>query len=781
MILKKKNEYFDYKIKKMNQLIWHKKALFLQLFLNLAMFTMAIGQVRVHEFNPLPKQWDEAIPLGNGMLGALVWEKNEVLRFAIDRADLWDSRPMKGLHRDEFSYQWIVNQRLKNDYKPVQEYFDHPYDREPAPTKIPGAALEFKFTKALEFADAQLNLNEAVSNIIWKNGTHLQTFVHAEKPIGWFRFENLSTDFDIELIPPAYQSAVKNSGDPVGGDDLGRLGYEQGKVTREKNTIIYQQKGWGDFTYEVVVSWKRIDSKTIEGVWTIRSYPDNFKSNLDQNSLQTILKSGFESNKKSHKAWWTHFWAKSSLKVPDPVLQHQWEMEQYKFGSTARENTPPISLQAIWSADNGRIPPWKGDFHHDLNTQLSYWPSYSANHLKEALGYLNHFESNKNNYKRYTKQFFGKDGIAVPGVTTLDGTEMGGWIQYSLSPTVSAWISQHYYLQWRYSMDKEFLKEKAYPWIKSTAQFLEQISVIDPQTGKRKLVISSSPEINDNDISAWFTKTTNYDLSLMQFNFKVAAELANELNLQEEARHWQEILNQLPELALSERKELLVTPEYPYSSSHRHFSHMMAIHPLGLIKWEDSETSQEIIRSSIKLLDNIGPSGWTGYSYSWLGNLKARAKDGEGAAKALSIFSTAFCSSNSFHVNGDQTKSGYSSMQYRPFTLEGNFAFASGLQEMLIQSHAGFLEIFPAIPAHWENVSFQTMRAEGAFLVSAEKENGKLKSLKIRSEKGGILKVKSNWGKFDYNNSSKLKLRDVDNGFIEIEFKPNSEMEFWAI
>lgn len=741
----------------------------------------ASAQTKTQQFNPLPKQWDEAIPQGNGMLGTLIWEKNDVLRFALDRADLWDSRPMKGLHRDEFSYQWVVNQRLKNDYKPVQQYFDHPYDREPAPTKIPGAALEFKFLKGLELADAYLNLDEAISEISWKNGTRLSSFVHAEKPLGWFKFENLSADFDVQLIPPTYQNAVKNSGDPVGGDDLGRLGYEQGKLSRENNTIVYQQKGWGEFSYEVIVSWKKIDSKTIEGIWTIRSNPDSFNSNLDQKSLDEMLKSGFEQHKKSHLDWWSKFWAKSNLQVPDPILQHQWEMEQYKFGSSARENTPPISLQAVWSADNGRIPPWKGDFHHDLNTQLSYWPSYSANHLTEAMGYLNHFETNKENYKRYTKQFFGKEGIAVPGVTTLDGTEMGGWIQYSLSPTVSAWISQHYYLQWRYSMDKKFLKDKAYPWIKSTARFLEQISVLDAETGKRKLVISSSPEINDNDISAWFTKTSNYDLSLMQYNFKVAAELANELNLKEEAKHWQEINAQLPELALSEKKELLVTPDFPYSSSHRHFSHMMAIHPLGLVKWEDSDASKEIIQSSINLLDNIGPKGWVGYSYSWLGNLKARAKDGEGAAKALNIFAKAFCSSNSFHVNGDQTKSGYSDAHYRPFTLEGNFAFASGLQEMLIQSHAGFLEIFPAIPNNWDNVSFQTLRAEGAYLVSAEKKNGKLKSLKIHSEKGGNLKIKAIWGKYEYKNTSKLKVKDLGDGFIEIEFKENSGLEFLGV
>lgn len=735
-----------------------------------------IAQHRVRQFNPIPRQWDEAIPLGNGMLGSLVWEKNRNIRFSLDRADLWDSRPMKGLHRKEFSYQWILEQRLNNNYKPVQEYFDHPYDREPAPTKIPGAALEFKFTKNFILAEAELNLDDATAIINWKNGARLTSYVHARDPVGWFRFENLPEEFDVDLIPPSYQDLVKISGDPVGGDDLGRLGYEQGRVDRKTTSISYRQKGWGDFSYEVIVIWKRLNSKTVEGLWTIKSYPDNFKSNLDQKRLVQMLNTGFEKNRKSHLAWWSDFWAKSDVKVPDPVLQHQWEMEQYKFGSTARLNAPPISLQAIWTADNGRIPPWKGDFHHDLNTQLSYWPSYSGNHLEEAMGYLNHFENNKENYKRYTRQFFGKDGIAVPGVSTLDGTEMGGWIQYSLSPTVSAWISQHYYLQWRYSMDREFLKNKAYPWIKETATFLEQISVLDPENGKRKLIISSSPEINDNNISAWFTKTTNYDLSLMKFNFKTAHELALELNLTEEADHWNKLYEQLPDFAISDNNELMVSPDFPYAASHRHFSNTMAIHPLGLINWEDSDRSKTIIRSSIKLLDTVGPKLWCGYSYAWLGNLKARAKDGDGAARALTIFSTAFCSGNSFHLNGDQTKSGFSDFVYRPFTLEGNFAFAAGLQEMLIQSHAGFLEVFPAIPTTWETVSFNTLRAEGAFLVSAKKEKGIIESLTIHSEKGGSLKIKLPFEKFNQKPAGMVKVRNSDPGFILVDFEPNSSI-----
>ena len=754
-----------------------KQSTFFLVFFVITNFSIAQTSKHNLQFSKLATRWDEAMPLGNGMIGALVWEKNKTLRISLDRADLWDSRPMKGLHRPEFSYDWIYNQVKKGDYKPVQQNFDYPYDHEPAPTKIPGAALEFNSTHWGGSISNQLDIKNAVCTVRWKNGTQLTTLVDANTTTGWFKFENLKTTLDISLVAPNYQGEVKNSGDPVGGDDLGRLGYEQGTVKKQDHKIVYHQKGWGNFEYEVIVQWSNVVAGSVEGVWTITRTPI-LNTAVNKSNTGVELAKGFNAVYQKHSKWWNLFWNKSSIQIPDELIEKQWYLEQYKFGSTARKNAPPISLQGIWTADNGRIPPWKGDFHHDLNTQLSYWPSYSGNHLEEAMGYLDHFESNKKNYKRYTKQFFNKEGIAVPGVTTLDGTEMGGWIQYSLSPTVSAWVAQHYYLQWRYSMDRTFLKNKAYPWVKETAHFLENITVLD-SLGHRVLLMSSSPEINDNDLKAWFNKTTNYDLSLMKFNFKIAIELANELHLYNEAKHWEIILNQFEDFAISENHELLVAPNYPYNESHRHFSNMMAIHPLGIFQWDKSNQDQLVIKNSIQRLDSMGPVNWCGYSYAWLANLKARAKDGIGATKALTIFANAFCSTNSFHLNGDQTKSGYSGFTYRPFTLEGNFAFAAGVQEMLLQSYQGFMDIMPAVPKAWKDVSFNQLRAEGAFVVSAKKLNGALEQLKIVSEKGGNLTLKNPFTKYTYQKSKGVQIINSTKQYIKIKFQPNSEIRFY--
>lgn len=713
--------------------------LLLTLFLGSATAQVKSGDLR---FPSLAKQWDEAIPLGNALLGALVWEKDQALRFSLDRADLWDARPMNGLHRKEFSYAWVEKQVKLNDYGIVQQYFDAPYDREPAPSKIPGGAFQVNSSGWGEATDVHLELQSATCTVRWKNGTTLRTFVHADAPVGWFRFENLSGPFTPSLIAPRYQGAVSVSGDPVGGDDLSRLGYKQGQIKTENNHITYHQEGWGGFSYAISLRWKKINATTIEGVWSISSQMAGKPTQTGAAAItQQALSSSFEKAHSRHRRWWSDFWGKSALRVPDTLLQKQYQLELYKFGSAARKDAPPISLQAVWTADNGRLPPWKGDFHHDLNTQLSYWPAYKSNHLVEASGYINHLQSNITNYKRYTRQYFGVAGLAVPGVTTLDGTEMGGWIQYSLSPTVSSWLNQHFYWQWKYSMDKEFLRKTAYPWVKEVARFIENITVLDA-AGQRKLPISSSPEIHENSIHAWFSQNTNYDLSLMKFTYSAAREMALALGLTEEAKHWEKTGSQFSDLHLSTNKELVFAPNHPYNESHRHFSHAMGIFPLGLLKWEDGPESQTIIKNSLVQLDSIGPDWWCGYSYAWLGNLKARAMDGSGAAKALTTFARAFCLPNSFHVNGDQTKSGLSKFLYRPFTLEGNFAFAAGLQEMVLQSYAGYIHIFPAIPSTWKEASFDQFRTEGAFLVSANLSGGKVTRLKIVAEKGGVTRLK---------------------------------------
>lgn len=748
---------------------------------SLLLIMLSLTGSGVDESTPLPEarhglhmtrladRWDEGVPLGNGMLGALIWQKNGRLRISLDRADLWDLRPMRGLDRPEFRYRWVADQVRKGEYAVVQKYFDEPYEAEAAPSKIPGAALEFELSRGDSAVKVDLDLARATCTVEFARGEQLTVFVSASDSVGWYRWEKCIDTVKVSLIPPTYTGHdTVSGGGSVQGDDLKRLGYNPGTVRRESSMIAYLQQGWNGFEYEVSVRWDSTGPGSITGNWSIASNRNggSAEGKAAASTLEAMHR-GFVNAATEHQAWWRSFWAKSAIHLPDTLIERQWYLEQYKFGSASRPGAPPISLQAIWTADNDRLPPWKGDFHHDLNTELSYWPCYSANHLDEGLPFLDHLLQNRENYRRYTKGYFESDGLNVPGVTTLDGSPMGGWIQYACSPTTSSWLSQHFYLQWRYGMDSSFLRTSAYPWFKEVAAFLEQITI----RGKagRKLPISSSPEIHDNGITAWFPDNTNFDLAMIRFAFEKAAELALAAGEKKEAQRWIRDLKECPNFALDSASGLMIAPGLPFRESHRHFSNAVAIHPLGLIRWEDGPKSRRIMKETIQRLESAGPAGWCGYSYAWLANLKARAKDGTGASRALQIFARAFCSPNSFHLNGDQTNSGFSSATYRPFTLEGNFAFAAGLQEMMLQSYSGVIEVFPALPPSWREAGFTTLRTEGAFLVSARRIDGRTHEVTIQSDHQGTARLVRPFPAWAVVSSKEARVRNKGR-FLEVEF-----------
>lgn len=158
--------------------------------------------------------------------------------------------------------------------------------------------------------------------------------------------------------------------------------------------------------------------------------------------------------------------------------------------------------------------------------------------------------------------------------------------------------------------------------------------------------------------------------------------------------------------------------------------------------------------------------------------MHARAYEADKAVKQLQIFASNFCSPNSFHLNGDQKGGQYSNYTYRPFTLEGNFAFAEGVQELLLQSKQGYIEIFPAVPQAWKEVSFKDLRAEGAFIVSAKRENGVQTEVKIVAEKGGLLRVKLPFKTWIVKNKIPGKPTVSTNGIIEVKLNKGETIIF---
>lgn len=193
-------------------------------------------------FDHIPTVWDEGIPLGNGIMGTLIWQKGENLRLALDRADLWDLRPVKEFSRPNYSYKFICDAVEKKDLKPVYEMIDARTSRDIAPTKIPAGAIEFPVKALGEVASVDLDVHTAVCTIVWKNGVAGQFFASATDRTGHFRFTNLPGKLELNWQAPAFEAP---EGSKVASNALARLGYKPGRTVRKgKSHHLYAEGIW---------------------------------------------------------------------------------------------------------------------------------------------------------------------------------------------------------------------------------------------------------------------------------------------------------------------------------------------------------------------------------------------------------------------------------------------------------------------------------------------------------------------------------------------------------
>jgi alpha-L-fucosidase 2 len=169
---------------------------------------------------------------------------------------------------------------------------------------------------------------------------------------------------------------------------------------------------------------------------------------------------------------------------------------------------------------------------------------------------------------------------------------------------------------------------------------------------------------------------------------------------------------------------------------------------------DGGEKDQRAIRASLDQWDKLGTGAWCGYSFSWMSALRARVGDAEMAVRDLDLFVKAFILRNGFHANGDQTRSGFSSFTYRPFTLEGNMLAEAAVHEMLLQSWSPtpglrdteVIRIFPATPWRWHDAAFENLRAEGGHQVSARRQNNATTWFRIVAGKAGLVRIRDNFG-----------------------------------
>lgn len=703
--------------------------------LELLLFT-SLAQLSGAAHTPAPlileapiARWDEALPLGNGALGVLVWGDGRTLRFSLDRGDLWDERTPATLQRDDWNYATMKQLVAEGPQEKLHELFDVPYDTVPYPTKLPGGRLELEFPEGVTAQRFTLDLARAEATVELA-GARVRAHASATGNVVAIRVDGARPQVKLQSSKAVAQ-----------------LGYPEASEGSDEGVRWFVQRAAEGMSYSVAVAERTDDAGTTLLVAVERTDTDPKDASWVRRALDQALSTSYEElRSEQHDAWWTQHWNASSVSVPDPAIQRQYDLVRYLYGAGSRVDRlgrggAPIALQGLWTADSGGLPPWKGDYHNDLNTQTTYIAQLPMGHGDAGLCFLQHLAALRPRFEQFARSFYAVDGLVVPGVMTLGGRAMGGWGQYSLSPTNTAWLALLFDEHWRFTLDRDYLEHVAYPWCSAAARALSGLLVLDKE-GAWRLPLSSSPEIFDNSRKSWLPPNSNYDQALLRWLFAACAEQATSLGLSDERAQWSQWLARLELLDVDSTSGALTFARgVPYDQSHRHFSHALALYPLGLIHSEGSEAERKILDATLAQLETHGTDWWTGYSFSWFACMLARAGRGEAALGYLEKY-LAFTGRNGFHLNGDQSGKGYSKFTYRPFTLEGNMLAAQAVHEQLLQSWGGIVRVFPATSERWKDVEFRDLRAEGALQVSALRKGGLTRRVRIRAEKGGVVRLR---------------------------------------
>lgn len=675
------------------------------------------------------ENWDEAISLGNGKIGCLIWGNEKALRFSLDRTDVWDLSEIDQMSEDDFTYQNLVSLAKAGNTEEIRRIFDAPYNML-TPTKLPVGKILLQFQEQGNVvSELDLSTAEAKLEVQMEQATiRIQAFCHAVDQSGYIRIFHGNEKVNVLLEHPVFGNMDDTEElvyDPnnrkISQGGLEQLHYPAAKCGESQGEVTlrwFEQQVDEKFSFGVVIGILKRDKETTVVYRIVNSNEGTNWLEDGKRCVEENVRNGYEKSFRTHQTWWDTYWKQSSVSLPDPFFEKQWYLTNYLFASCSRKGEYPMPLQGVWTADNGELPPWKGDYHNDLNTQLSYTHFYKANHLEEGEAFIDFLWNSIEMAKTFAKEFYDADGICLPGVMTINGKALGGWPMYSLSPTHQIWLCQSFELYYRYTGDVQFLKEKAWVYFTETEKCIS--SLLEEKDGKLYLPVSSSPEIHDDEKESWLTPNSNYDLALLRYLYYTLVEFSKILENGEED-FWRRKLEKLPQLAINEQNVLMLSPDEVLKESHRHLSNAMAIAPLHLLSYEDDK---EIIDATVSAYELLGTGMWVGYSFVWMSHLYAIQKNGEGAYEQLRIFWESFCAENGFHLNGDFKRRGYSTFHYRPFTLEGNMYAADALQEMLLQMEKGVITVFPAIPEKWngQTVKFEKFRGEKGLLVSAVKD-----------------------------------------------------------
>lgn len=699
-------------------------------------------------WSKMPKNDMDGAFTGNGLLGAICWENENSLKFEISRTDVYD-------HRNDYS----------NDGSTTQLFSRY---------RMPNGYLKIKYVgEPLEQSNLHLDLwnAEIIGDIHTSKGNiKMRSFTHTHDNIIIIDIKATGEEknYSLEWVPtPAKSYRTINTPEnynpypPQVYEVIDGVNISTQYMPEDK---LYNTIGRGHGQYST--AWKKIvnadGSETVfisEGY----SYPgESSKEEAVSNIMQAIQK-GLPVLEESHRDWWHTNYQKSFVSVPDSQLEAFYWIQIYKMLSASRENKPVMDLAGPWYKTSNWPAIW-----NNLNIQLQYYPFYVSNHNEHAKPMLNYFYDNRVNLA--LNAGLGRDDAYTISTSsdlfarTSSSFNTAGDLPYALN---NLW--QHY----RYTMDDTMLKEKILPLLKGSFRYLQAHLSMTPADGSEpdgKLHIpkSWSPEWVNAEHKACYTYDTNYTLALIRWECTVIIEAIERLGLKDEITdECKYVLDNLTPYSYDKETGFMIGKDTVFDLSHRHWSHLFMIYPLFEYTYDNPEQIEAVDISVRNYLKD--ESRFCAYSYGGASSINAIRGNGNEAYRLLQLLMNNFrIQPNTFYFEGDNWP-----------VIETPLMGARSLQDMMIMTYNNIIRIFPAIPDKWKETVFENFRAEGAFLVSAKRTNGKTQFIRIESLAGEPCKVKTDLtGKISCYGSKEFILNIADNGVICIE---NMEKGDWIV